>query len=366
MDAIQLALDVHLKRTTQNSQRFFFKQQELSEATYPLLISYLEWLRKINAALNKFDVMHQNEQKKHEFKFLFKHNLLFFLTATRQFNVINQLFKESSPNPRLHHLLALIRKKHHKARQKKRKRLLMVKFKEKTRGYVLDQRKTNAHHLSHIHFEKKIVHYSSDNHNNRKIKNMCFKYTVKIDYLRNILTAIQRNTHMKSLIKKALLHQLTLIHQRALKNKETLHFITSLNQDGDQIPSCFAFLSEVWKQLHKDVLDINSIFNQCKSLIPELTGISNEEITASKELENELGKLMHEHYELENELYAEKVDDVLTEDIDTHLSSEHSVDAKKSSFFNQRLTFFSTSLQHRNDQTIQLCSETTHKLRVGN
>lgn len=120
MNTIQFVQDVQLKKTIQNPHRFFLEQQDLSEATRPLLISYLEWLRTINTTLNKRDVLHQNEQKNNEFKFLCKYNLLFFLTVTRQFNVIETLFKIPSFITKLRHSITLAKKIHHKVKQKKR------------------------------------------------------------------------------------------------------------------------------------------------------------------------------------------------------------------------------------------------------
>lgn len=131
MDSIQLTLDVPLKKNSQCPKSLTFKYKQLPEAACPLLVPYSTWLRKINAILNKTDVMHQNEQKKSEFKFLCEHNLLFFLTVTGQFKVIEELFSTPSFTIQLHHLIAFIKKEQHKAKQVKMKRLCLLKLTQK-------------------------------------------------------------------------------------------------------------------------------------------------------------------------------------------------------------------------------------------
>ncbi|KTC82468.1 hypothetical protein Lche_0732 [Legionella cherrii] len=364
MDAIQLALDVPLQRTIQNSHRFF-KRLELSEAAYPLLVSHLEWLRKINAAPNPFDVMHQNEQRKQEFKFLFKHNLLFFLTVTRQFNVINKLFKTPSFTSRLRHLFALIRKAHFKARQRKKKRWLFLKFKEKTLGYNL-ARTMHAYHTPQNRFDKKNPYSLFGAQNSRKIKKNGPTYPVNIDYVRNILKKIHRSANMKSLINKTLLREITAIHQHASKNKATLH--TSFNPNEGLDPRSSGFLSELLEQADADGLDL-SVFNSYNHSFFELAEIDTEESTAAKEFQNGLEELNPEHHGLQNEWYSAKTDDALTEDIETDLDflkcSEHSIDGKKSFFDNPRLTFFSTLAQNNKEMASDIISHQTMQLRVG-
>ncbi|WP_454782842.1 hypothetical protein [Legionella sp. WA2022007384] len=159
MDTIQLALDVRFKRTIQNSHRFFFKQQDLLDVTHTLLFSYSEWLRKINTTLNKRDVIHQNEQKNNEFKFLIKFNLLFFLTVTRQFNVIEQLFKTRSFTQKQCHSIVLAKKIDRKAKQKKRNRLTAL-FAPKIRTYNLEKKKHDAHDLSDMNQIKMFMQLS--------------------------------------------------------------------------------------------------------------------------------------------------------------------------------------------------------------
>lgn len=318
MDAIQLALDVHLKGTIYNSQRFFCKQQELSEAIYPLLISYLTWLRKIKATPNQFDVMHQNEQKNREFKFLCKRNFLFFLTVTGQFNVIEKLFKTPSLTKKLRHLITLIKKERYKIRQKKIP-LLKVTFLPKAQSHNWDQ-KHNVYCLpkmSRFIHDIKQTHQLSFAYTVRRIKIFYLVYISKIELLRKILKAIQTNPNLQSHIKKILLHQITTVHRHASKNKAL--FIGPINQNT-QTPKTFELILQTWKQLHDDVLEINSIFNQRSHLSAELEKNHKDEITASMKLIDELENLMQGIYELPDEIDLEKAYNASTEDSDINLS----------------------------------------------
>ncbi|WP_255466055.1 hypothetical protein [Legionella sp. PC1000] len=94
MGLLHISPDEHLKRVMGNPSDLILKQRELSEATYPLLVSYLEWLRRLNAIQNKNDVIRQNEQFFDEFIYLCEHNLLFFLTVSGRFDIIHELFKD--------------------------------------------------------------------------------------------------------------------------------------------------------------------------------------------------------------------------------------------------------------------------------
>lgn len=93
MDNLQWTLDVDLKKKTRYSPKFFSNHPERCEASYPLLISFFAWLRRINATLNKTDVMNQNEQMKRDLKCIHKQNFLLFLMITKQFKILNRLWK---------------------------------------------------------------------------------------------------------------------------------------------------------------------------------------------------------------------------------------------------------------------------------
>ncbi|KTC82797.1 hypothetical protein [Legionella cincinnatiensis] len=162
MDSIQLALDVHVQGTNKYKRSSLLKKHHISEAGCPLLVSYLTWIRKINGSLNKTDEIHQNEQIHNEFKFLCKHNLLFFLTVTRQFDVIEKLFSTPSFTTRLHHSITCIKNAQNNVKQIKKKRLLQLIHQQNNKLASLLEKKHHVpidslHHCLHyfIHFAKK-------------------------------------------------------------------------------------------------------------------------------------------------------------------------------------------------------------------
>lgn len=172
MDAIQLMLDTHLKRIVYKQRAKIFSKNKLSEIPDPYLATQLAWPRKIRPlakplvksldrikkslkrrsvhevqknfpglflfnpgfqwqcgsrsmrAVSTKDVMHQNEQILQAFIFLCKHNLLFFLTATKQFRTLNKLFATPSFATKLRFLIALRRKRRYQKISRKRKREL--------------------------------------------------------------------------------------------------------------------------------------------------------------------------------------------------------------------------------------------------
>ncbi|HHT0594335.1 TPA: hypothetical protein ACTXXA_002736 [Legionella anisa] len=112
MGFLHISPDEHLKRVMGNPSDLILKQRELSEATYPLLVSYLVWLRRLNAIQNKNDVNRQNEQVFDEFIYLCEHNLLFFLTVSGRFDIIRELFKDKDLLAKEVALLEEIEKEH--------------------------------------------------------------------------------------------------------------------------------------------------------------------------------------------------------------------------------------------------------------
>lgn len=146
MDTIQLTLDTHLKRTHPSEKNSFLKKYHLSEATLPLLVSYLTSLRIINGCLNKTDIIYQNEQKICEFKLLCCHNLLFFLTVTGQFDVIEKLFSTPSFATRLQHVMTLINEEHCKVKLSKKNHLLQLTHQQedKRRAYLVKKPDSTA------------------------------------------------------------------------------------------------------------------------------------------------------------------------------------------------------------------------------
>ncbi|ARM33400.3 hypothetical protein [Legionella longbeachae] len=184
MDSIQLALDVHLQKKNQYIKKSLLKHNHVSEETYPLLVSYFIWIRRVNSNLNKADELHQNEQINNEFNCLCKRNLLFFLTATKQFEVIEKLFSTPSFITRLHHSMICAKSEQNKVKQIRKKRLLQLIHQQHNKLTFLLEK---SHHLpienlNHclnyfIHFAKRSL-----------IKNVAMQDTDVRDYA---LTALR-------------------------------------------------------------------------------------------------------------------------------------------------------------------------------
>lgn len=82
----------------------------MAESTYPLLVSYLLHLRRINSVQNRMDDLNRTAQFIKEFNYMCKHNLIFYLTVTHQFAELQNLFQSKKRFARLWMLLKAIKK----------------------------------------------------------------------------------------------------------------------------------------------------------------------------------------------------------------------------------------------------------------
>lgn len=116
--------------------------------------------------------------------------------------------------------------------------------------------------------------------------------------------------------------------------------------------------------MNDDVLEINSIFNQCKCLSSELEKINRDELTASMKHVDELENLMQEHYELHDEINkasevrgdAEQRAEVYTqshEDWSTAVEFGKSSTIKNSLFVSHHLTFFSPPQKNEKSMSLE-------------
>ncbi|WP_115711299.1 hypothetical protein [Legionella sainthelensi] len=178
MDTIQLALDVHLPNKNQYLKKSLLKHNHVSEETYPLLVSYFTWIRRVNSHLNKADELHQNEQINNEFHCLCRRNLLFFLTASRQFEVIEKLFSTPSFTTRLNHAMICAKNEQNKIKLIRTKRLLqLINQQHKKLTFLLEK----SHHLPSEnlnHCLNYFIHFAKKN----LIKNVSMQDIDVIDY----------------------------------------------------------------------------------------------------------------------------------------------------------------------------------------
>lgn len=328
MDTIQLIPNVSFKRTFQNPQRFFFKPSDSAEAVYPLLVSYLEWLRKINAALNQFDVMHLNEQKKRKFNFLCKTNFLFYLLATKQFNVIEKWFKTPSFD-NLILLRGLTAKENHKTCPKKKKSLPIVKW---------DGTKSDK--------------------NTRKLSfgpYLPYGCPEKLAGLRQIVKAVHRKNNLETLIKRALFSGATR-NPSALKNSMLPHYLKNRIQTAKTLKFFSLAASHPLEGLKKS--DILHLYPQ---LIPELKeGGTEDMITWMETREGEVNP--NEQEGKSSDFHA---GGSLLENMDAPLNgfsrTQPQADIKESPLMRQQLTFFSTYYPVKEETVRQFYFAETNK-----
>ncbi|CAM2984160.1 Uncharacterised protein [Legionella steigerwaltii] len=209
MGSIHIPLDEHLKRIMDNPSDAVLKQLELSEETYPLLISYLGWLRRLNGVQNKNDVIRQNEQIFSEFIYLCEHNLLFFLTVTGRFDVIRKLFADRDLLTKEIALLNEIEKEQAKAAAAKRQDFVFVPRKESSILQQLEEPK--PHRLPISEWEKSLYglthmdlyQYYEDEmkrityvHHMKQIKLVDASYEEHITMMRKALVLIVQDEHI--------------------------------------------------------------------------------------------------------------------------------------------------------------------------
>lgn len=107
----------YLKAIEQDKNAVISRVVELSEMTYPLLISRFHYLRKLNNVHNKIDVRNEEAQNIQEYNYVCEHNLLFFLTITGQFDLIRELFEHNEKLAAIRQILKEIEREHKEAQQ---------------------------------------------------------------------------------------------------------------------------------------------------------------------------------------------------------------------------------------------------------
>lgn len=91
MKSVQSVKDESLKHIVPEQRDVVARSGELSETSHPLLIARLHQLRKLKSIHNKIDDLNFNAHMIREFNYLCEHNILFFLTATGQFDALRKL-----------------------------------------------------------------------------------------------------------------------------------------------------------------------------------------------------------------------------------------------------------------------------------
>lgn len=244
MKSIQTMQDEHFKNVTQDRQELVSRQIELSEATYPLLVAYLLYLRQINSVHNRIDELNKNAQMLREFNYLCEHNLLFFLTVTGQFDVIRELFQDKAELAKVLALMDELEREYNIAAENQQYALLTSKTIQATTLPKANKPPLDlwAEEVYGINAMKLYQYYEQE------LKRVTFQYNVKqtklyshtsaqrILGLERAIAAVKADDGINSVAKKAFLHEaealkVELIEKQAAQDNAYADFISSGSQD---------------------------------------------------------------------------------------------------------------------------------------
>ncbi|MCW8398393.1 hypothetical protein OQJ26_06265 [Legionella sp. PATHC038] len=295
MGSIHLSPDEHLKRVMGNPSDAILKQHELSEATYPLLVSYLGWLRRLNGVQNKNDVIRQNEQIFSEFIHLCEHNLLFFLTVTGRFDVIRKLFEDKDLLAKERALLDEIEKEHAKAAAAKFQDFVYVPRKKESSN-LQQPEEPRPHRLPASEWEKSLYgltnmdlyqYYEEEMkrityvHHMKQIKLMDTTYEEHISSMRKALDLIVEDEHISEVKKqKAIAVYQSLIAKKEEMEAELNHF-SSLNVEQSDVAMLNIEDIEKHRQIKEEQLKevqeiLDQFFEEMRDESPQLKIIYKE------------------------------------------------------------------------------------------
>lgn len=312
MVSLYLSPEEILKKVMGDPSHAILKQKELSETTYPLLISYLEWLRKINSIKSKRDVIQQNERLIHEFVYLCEHNLIFFLTVSGRFDIIRSLFKDKDLPPKETALLDKIEKEqaqvidanlHHLALLSKKKDALISKTDEIKFIPPTSEWEKELFGLTHMklyqYYEEEIKRINYFYHV-RHINHIEYSFDEHMQLVQQTIQLIEQDENIDEEMKdeaRSLLKELTVI-------KDQMHYykINQLDEIHDQEESLGQHLKEKQEQLESAHQNFDAFLEKARHKVPGLQEIyevhhtqvnhfKRESLAIQREWEQEI----HEH-----------------------------------------------------------------------
>ncbi|MGC1181408.1 MAG: hypothetical protein WA877_00475, partial [Legionella sp.] len=227
MKSIQLVWDEHLKNLRQELRESVIRNVELSETTYPLLVAYLYYLRKLNSIPNTLDDFAQNTQILHEIIYLCEHNLLFFLIVTGQFNVTRDLFQNKTELTKIV-VLWNIKKEYNKALFNKQ--LIQSKYTVEKTNHNWNKlpvaewdeaQKILITQVIYQYYEQKLQRLTF---NFYVTQEKCYSNTVDegLKVLNLAAIKIKANKHITPSLKEACLLELTILKNILLEKKAIL------------------------------------------------------------------------------------------------------------------------------------------------
>lgn len=115
MKSVHSVREESLKRIVPEQHAVVAKPGELSETSHPLFVARLHQLRKLKSIHNKIDDLNFNVHMIREFNYLCEHNILFFLTATGQFDALRKLLHAKTELAKVFTLKRKIKRKRSRA-----------------------------------------------------------------------------------------------------------------------------------------------------------------------------------------------------------------------------------------------------------
>lgn len=115
MKSVQSIKEDYLKRIRSEQQALVARLGDVSEISHPLLVARLQQLRKLKSIHQKSDDLNFNAQMIKAFNYLCEHNILFFLTVTRQFDVLRKLLHAKTDRAKMCTLRRKIKRKRGRA-----------------------------------------------------------------------------------------------------------------------------------------------------------------------------------------------------------------------------------------------------------
>lgn len=330
MKSIKSILDAHLQNIEQNRNEVVSRVMEQFEATFPLLIGYLLYLRKINGIQNKIDDLNKSAQMIKEFNYLCEHNLLFFLTVTGQFNIIRELFQDKAELARAIALIDETEKEYNKTALNQPDFLLLPKItqteKQSTFNPYLNGLDQSVYGLNAMmmyeYYEKELTHLTYTHHI-KQSKIYSHAANEELNELNLTIESVMANKRIDPVAKTACLRDLANLREKISKEKDIYESVSErFYRSGSQNEQEAELVHLAGRNYFNEVLAAGKVLKQYKNLSPELKNLyhRHKEITTKtmKQVERNEQEFLKkkkeytDHLERSQEMVIEHVDKNLT------------------------------------------------------
>ena len=273
MKSIQKIFDNHLQNVTQYRKDTGLQIMGQFEATKPLLISFLLYLRQINGIKNKMDDLNKSAQELKEFNFLCEHNLIFFLTVTGQFDVLRNLFRDKSELARLLDLIDEIEKEHNKAmfNQESLPKLTQPAAQSSSLTKDWDEGVYGLNALTmYQYYEEELKHLTYTYHAKQsKLYSQAANH--ELNELEQTIRTVRKNKSMDPVAKAACLRDLEDLRERISREKTIYENMTErFTRSGVPNADDAELLHLAAKDYFNQVLSAGEVLKRHEHLAPEI------------------------------------------------------------------------------------------------